>query len=389
MATTTQTPPKQQAPPIASQDQRQNSALTRVLQSNLCLEMAERYKVAPDQLFGVLMRTVFPKDRDGKITATVEQFVAFLAVAQQYDLNPFTREIYAFPSKGGGVIPIVPVDGWVKIVQRHKAFDGGPALAGIRFVDQFETDGQGKKTSMFAITCIIKRRDMDETEITEYMHECERDTEPWKKWPARMLRHKALIQCARVAFGLSGIYDQDEAERIIEVEQATGRAAGPEILMPQRAKGVHEEKVTHVSVGADETAAVVRDMDTTEKSHQQTEEPKGAAEPEVQVASSTPIQSEPAAKAEQGLFSDESGKAEAPASRPEPKQRLVVPKDLQISEGMKKKIFAVLNSAKIHDEKQLYAHVWSEYGLEHVHEIPRSVLNEVLAWAGGDKLRIK
>jgi hypothetical protein len=31
-----------------------------------------------------------------------------------------------------------------------------------------------------------------------------------------MHRHKALIQCARIAFGFVGIYDQDEAERIIE-----------------------------------------------------------------------------------------------------------------------------------------------------------------------------
>jgi len=29
------------------------------------------------------------------------------------------------------------------------------------------------------------------------------------------LRHKALIQAARLAFGFSGIYDQDEAERIV------------------------------------------------------------------------------------------------------------------------------------------------------------------------------
>ena len=31
-----------------------------------------------------------------------------------------------------------------------------------------------------------------------------------------MLRHKAMIQCARLAFGYAGIYDQDEAERIVE-----------------------------------------------------------------------------------------------------------------------------------------------------------------------------
>lgn len=31
-----------------------------------------------------------------------------------------------------------------------------------------------------------------------------------------MLRHKAMIQGARLAFGFVGIYDQDEAERIVE-----------------------------------------------------------------------------------------------------------------------------------------------------------------------------
>ena len=397
MATTTQTPPKgQQAPPFMNeQQQKQNAALTRVLQSSLCIEMADKYKVAPDQLFGVLMRTVFPKNKDGKIEATVEQFVAFLAVAQQYDLNPFTREIYAFPSKGGGVIPIVPVDGWVKIIQR-KTVDGVPVLGGIRFIDNFEIDSSGKKTDMISITCVIKRKDMDETEITEYMHECARDTDPWKKWPARMLRHKALIQCARVAFGLSGIYDQDEAERIIEVENATGKAAGPEILMPQRtAKVTHEEKVTQIRVGAEEAAAVVHDMDTSEKQPQQQSQTKTeTAEAEVQVTTSAPIEGETsapagAAEAAQGLFPEEGEKPEAPAGRPEPKQRLTVPRDLQLTEGMKKKIFAVLNSSKTHTEKELYAHIWHEYGLEHIHEIPKSALNEVLAWAGGDKLKIK
>jgi hypothetical protein len=33
-----------------------------------------------------------------------------------------------------------------------------------------------------------------------------------------MLRHKAMIQCARVAFGFVGVFDPDEAERIVEVE---------------------------------------------------------------------------------------------------------------------------------------------------------------------------
>ncbi|MGJ5653837.1 recombinase RecT, partial [Morganella morganii] len=54
------------------------------------------------------------------------------------------------------------------------------------------------------------------TSVTEYMSECNRGTQPWKSHPKRMLRHKAMIQCARLAFGFAGIYDQDEAERITE-----------------------------------------------------------------------------------------------------------------------------------------------------------------------------
>lgn len=34
-----------------------------------------------------------------------------------------------------------------------------------------------------------------------------------------MLRHKAMIQCARIAFGFTGIYDEDEAQRINEAQQ--------------------------------------------------------------------------------------------------------------------------------------------------------------------------
>jgi hypothetical protein len=75
--------------------------------------------------------------------------------------------------------------------------------------------------------CIIHRKDRGHPiRVTEYMSECKRpNVGPWQSHPRRMLRHKAMIQCARLAFGYSGIYDQDEAERIVEVktvDPATG-----------------------------------------------------------------------------------------------------------------------------------------------------------------------
>ena len=72
----------------------------------------------------------------------------------------------------------------------------------------FQQDGE-------SCTCRIYRKDRSHPiVVTEYMDECRRNTQPWKSHPRRMLRHKAMIQAARLAFGFTGIYDEDEAERI-------------------------------------------------------------------------------------------------------------------------------------------------------------------------------
>ncbi len=131
-----------------------------------------------------------------------EQMTSLLVVANQYGLNPFTREIFAFPDKGGGIVPVVGVDGWARIINNHAQLDG------IEF-----------KEDKDSCTCIIYRKDRKHpVTITEYLSECKRGTPPWASHPKRMLRHKALIQCARIAFGFGGIYELDEAERIAEVD---------------------------------------------------------------------------------------------------------------------------------------------------------------------------
>jgi phage recombination protein Bet len=136
-----------------------------------------------------------------------EEFAAFLMVAQRYGLDPITKEIYAFPKKGGGIQPIVGIDGWMNLINSH------PSCDGLEFKDDFNDAGE-----LVSITSIIHRKDRKHpTMVTEYMAECKRQTEPWQKWPARMLRHKAAIQCARYAFGFAGIIDPEEAERSPEV----------------------------------------------------------------------------------------------------------------------------------------------------------------------------
>ncbi len=135
-----------------------------------------------------------------------EQVAAFCLVAKEHGLNPFTKEIFAFPANGG-IIPVVSVDGWLKLINGHPAFDG------MEFVDTADDKG-----NLVSVTCKMFRKDRAHPVIvTEYMAECVRNTDVWKRWPARMLRHKATIQAARYAFGFAGIVEPDEAERMVDV----------------------------------------------------------------------------------------------------------------------------------------------------------------------------
>lgn len=164
---------------------------------SVLVRMADRFGVDADKMMTTLKATAF------KGEVTNEQMMALLIVAEQHGLNPWTKEIYAFPDRNNGIVPVVGVDGWSRIINEHDQFDGM----------EFAYDKDEK-----AYTCTIYRKDRKfPTTVTEYDSECNRGTPPWKSHPKRMLRHKAMIQCARLAFGFAGIYDPDEAERIIDV----------------------------------------------------------------------------------------------------------------------------------------------------------------------------
>lgn len=162
-------------------------------------KLAKTFGVEGDgaELIATLKATAFK----GQVSDA--QMAALLMVANQYGLSPWTKEIYAFPDKQNGIVPVVGVDGWSRIINSDEAFDG------MEFVQDDES-----------CTCKIYRKDRAHPiSVTEWMSECKRNTQPWQSHPKRMLRHKAMIQCARLAFGFVGIYDEDEAQRIVNTER--------------------------------------------------------------------------------------------------------------------------------------------------------------------------
>lgn len=197
--------------------------------NSLIVRMASRFGVDSEKFYATLKATAF-KQRDGSVP-THEQMLALLVVAEQYNLNPFTREIYAFPDKQNGIIPVVGVDGWSRIINTHPQYDGVEFV----YADKMVKMQGALVESPEWIECVIFRKDRSRPiRVREFLDEVYRlpyqgngqhgpyiVNGPWQTHTKRQLRHKGLIQCARVALGFSGIYDQDEAERIREMEQAT------------------------------------------------------------------------------------------------------------------------------------------------------------------------
>ena len=176
-----------------------NQSIMSTALATLTSTMARRFDLGDDggELLSTLKQTAFK----GQVSDA--QMMALLVVANQYGLNPWTKEIYAFPDRQNGIVPVVGVDGWSRIINNHPQFDG---------MEFEETDE--------SCTCKIYRKDRSRpVSVTEYKSECFRDIAgPWKTHPKRMLRHKSMIQCSRIAFGFGGIFDHDEAERIAEIE---------------------------------------------------------------------------------------------------------------------------------------------------------------------------
>jgi phage recombination protein Bet len=182
---------------IATSQQRAiAAAVERGRPKNALEAMAMRLQVSPAGLKETLLNTVFKGCRNDA------EFIALTIVSNEYGLNPLTKEIYAFPAKGGGIVPMVSVDGWIRIMNDHPQFDG---IEFENIVDQ--------KGDVEAIEAVVYRKDRTRpVRVIEYLDECKRNTDPWNMMPKRMLRNKALIQGARIAFGFSGIYSEEDPE---------------------------------------------------------------------------------------------------------------------------------------------------------------------------------
>ena len=178
----------------------EQSAHQRAMQLPIIKRSAERSGMSEESFVDALVQTSL----SALITWTQLDLERLLLAAEVNGLSPTGREIFLVPS--GGVLEpatvVVGVDGWSRIINTHKQF------AGMRFKESEElVDGVPSWTE-----CTMYRWDRRvPTSVREYLVEVRGLSAGWITHPRRMLRHKAMVQCARLTFGLIGIYDADEA----------------------------------------------------------------------------------------------------------------------------------------------------------------------------------
>ena len=191
------------------------------------------------ETYAILKNTIMPGARD-------EEIAAFALVCAVHGLNPLTREVYAFPTKGGGIMPMIGIDGWLKLAHQHADYAGMAWAEG--------GDGSDRWCE-----CTVFLRSTPEHPVTirEYLSECKQPGPVWSQRPRRMLRHRATIQAIRYALGIAGVMDSDEAGEMAMPGSMQMRTVSPQAAPVQEVQPVQpaRKRMPRASAKAEEVQA--------------------------------------------------------------------------------------------------------------------------------------
>lgn len=203
--------------------------LTLGIEPTLFDRFAAKYNIARGHVVQTLRETALAQYDEHEVSdADIENFVR---ISLTYNLNPLSREIYLI-ADFGRVSAVVSVDGWSKIINDNQNFDG----MDFSYSDELiESHNQRAQPCEAWIECHIHRKDRAHPVVVrEYLSENYLDTLSWNGKTRRLLRHKAVIQCARYAFSLSGISDQEEINHEAHVRRMAEKSGKADKTAPEQ-----------------------------------------------------------------------------------------------------------------------------------------------------------
>ena len=127
---------------------------------------------------------------DLQVMAPAKTILALLRLAQEHHLDPLKEEVALALYEEGNWQAYITVEGWSKLLNCHPAFDG----------ITFSESPEHANNIPIWMECTIYRKDrVKPIVIREYFEEVKGEQAIWQKMPRRMLRHRVMQQCARLA----------------------------------------------------------------------------------------------------------------------------------------------------------------------------------------------
>lgn len=120
-----------------------------------------------------------------------QTLLALLRIAKENHLDPLKEEVSIALYDDCHWQAYITVEGYSRILNNHPAFDG----------INFSHSEESINGIPIWMECTIYRKDRSHPfTVREYYEEVKREQANWQKMPRRMLRHRVMHQCARMAF---------------------------------------------------------------------------------------------------------------------------------------------------------------------------------------------
>lgn len=125
-----------------------------------------------------------------QIEVPAKTILTLLRMMQNLSLDPLCEEIAFTQYEDGQWQVLITIEGCAKLLNQHPQFNGLVFTQADTLIDGVPE----------WIECAIYRKDRSvPTTVREYLAEVRGENAIWQKMPRRMLRHRALQQCVRLA----------------------------------------------------------------------------------------------------------------------------------------------------------------------------------------------
>ena len=179
---------------LKTTQKRVTAAVTSCHENGTSLSLLiEQYSQAACQKLGI-DQDLWVEHHSAYSNAPAKAQLNYYVYIAQYGFNPLFQEIILAKHPNQSWQVFITVDGWSAYMNQH------PQFSGISFEESEERIDDVAKW----IQCTIYRHDRAvPITVREYYAEVKSDHLSWEQKPRRMLRHRAMNQCARLAFGIS------------------------------------------------------------------------------------------------------------------------------------------------------------------------------------------